>query len=143
MYAAETLTALSVRRGYTKCSLPLISSHLRAPTPICRSPPLFTIHALLFTCSERQADKAVLRLHFSPHPDRERGRLQTRRDPQTSRAGYQTPSSRWRIDYRCQRAHKSSVAFFFFFLKLCENLQCERILCCFPHQIKDCKWMKF
>lgn len=114
MYAAETLTALSVRRGYTKCSLPLISSHLRAPTPICRSPPLFTIHALLFTCSERQADKAVLRLHFSPHPDRERGRLQTRRDPQTSRAGYQTPSSRWRIDYRCQRAHKSSVAFFFF-----------------------------
>ena len=26
MYAAETLTAVSVRRGYTKCSLPLISS---------------------------------------------------------------------------------------------------------------------
>lgn len=90
LYVESTLSALR------------LSSHLRAPKPISFSLPLFTIHALLFTCSERQADKPIPACIFLLTQTR---RKQTHRDQsrETSSTGYQTPSQFWRIDYRCQR----------------------------------------
>lgn len=104
--------------------------------------PSFTIHALLFICSESQADKPILlRLYFSPHPDKEKAKkktqkgLQTHKDEsrETSSTGFQTPSLFLRIDYRChlmqfQPEFFSCATFSFVFPHRNEKMQVDEIL---------------
>lgn len=73
-------------------------SHLCSQKTILCSLPSFTIHAPFFICSERRAD--ILHPYFSAQSHKEMATDTDSRE--TSKAGYQAPSSIWRIDYRCQ-----------------------------------------